>query len=343
MSFFQDPPLHDFPDRAIRLLQAHPEHLRELVEDVAPALAPHLDFSQARPLDRTFPLPDWRRRESDLLFHVPFRPGEPVEEALVCVLVEHQSAHDAAMPLRTLWYAVLYWEREWRRWSDRHERGTPLRLNPVLPVVLHTGSEPWATARGLRELMAGPVSLHAYVPDWQPLFWDLAERTPEALLKQVGYWLPALAAVRAEHEDADRFHAVLAETLHRLEPLHDKDPNRWGDLLWFLLSWGLRRRPRPEQEQLYATVLASHDQVSVRQEVEQMSKVAWINAEQEWLAMGRLDQARAMLLRQGTRRFGPPAPAAAAMLAGIADLARLERMGDHVLEASDWDALLSTP
>jgi hypothetical protein len=81
----------------------------------------------------------WRRRESDLLFRIPFRTESDQPPALVCVLLEHQSAPDPQMPLRMLLYAVLYWEREWKAWQTEHPAGTPLRLSPVLPIVFHTG------------------------------------------------------------------------------------------------------------------------------------------------------------------------------------------------------------
>ena len=113
MSFFDDPPLHDFPDRAFRLLLSQPANLREVVEHVAPALVAKFDFERSRQLDRELPLPDWRRREADLLFLVPFQETKE-KSALVCVLLEHQSRQDPSMPLRTLLYAVLFWEREWR-------------------------------------------------------------------------------------------------------------------------------------------------------------------------------------------------------------------------------------
>ena len=93
MSFFTDPPLHDFPDRAHRLLLEHPDNLRELVGAVAPDLAGGFVFSRVRKLDRTLPLPDWRRRESDLLFSIPWQASAdgPAAEALLCLLVEQQS------------------------------------------------------------------------------------------------------------------------------------------------------------------------------------------------------------------------------------------------------------
>src|SRR5947209_7305715 len=105
-------PLHQFPDRAIRRLQAMPAHLRELVMAVAPALADRLDFDKARSLERELQGPEWRRAEADLLFEIPFLDPAEGDSALVCVLIEHQSGQDPAMPFRLLQYAVFYWDRE---------------------------------------------------------------------------------------------------------------------------------------------------------------------------------------------------------------------------------------
>src|SRR5690242_8678152 len=121
MSFFDDPPLHDFPDRAIRLLLENPHNLRDLLMAVVPELAVRFDFERVEIVPNRFLLDDWRRRESDLLFHIPYAAGQSTEDeaaVFVCLLVEHQSKPDARMPLRTLLYAVLYWEREWKTWED---------------------------------------------------------------------------------------------------------------------------------------------------------------------------------------------------------------------------------
>src|SRR5437660_1533680 len=107
MSFFDDPPLHDFPDRAFRLLLSQPSNLSEVVDRVAPHLVARLDFAHLKSLERELPLPDWRRREADLLFQIPFRDERDLT-MLVCLLLEHQSAADPAMPLRTLLYTVLF-------------------------------------------------------------------------------------------------------------------------------------------------------------------------------------------------------------------------------------------
>src|SRR5947208_1915321 len=109
-----DDPLHDFPDRAVRQALRYPQHLHSLLRHVVPALADGFDCQRVRFLEREFPLDDWRRRESDLLFLVPYRTAAEEVQALVCVLIEHQSKPDPVMPLRTLLYAVLFWEREWK-------------------------------------------------------------------------------------------------------------------------------------------------------------------------------------------------------------------------------------
>jgi hypothetical protein len=116
--FFEQPPLHDFPDRAHRRLLRHPANLRELVSDVVPDVGPALQFEQVRFLDREWPLPDWRSKEVDVFCEVPFRPPDSNTAALVAVQIEHQSAEEQPMPLRMLVHAALYWQESWRLWEQ---------------------------------------------------------------------------------------------------------------------------------------------------------------------------------------------------------------------------------
>jgi hypothetical protein len=286
MPLFDEPPLHDFPDRAIRKLLENVHNLRDLVQAVVPELAAGFDFERAVLLDRSFLMEDWRGRESDLLFQVPFRTPE-VPPVLVCVLIEHQSGPDPRMPLRILLYAVLYWEREWKQWEDRHPRGEPLRLSPVLPIVFHTGPEPWRTNRQLADLLTGPDQFKGFAPSWQTLFWNLSEHSPQELLSAAGDWLRALAVVRAEQDDAEAFLGVFAEVLRRLESLSATDKLRWHDLVWFVLSWALRRRPRQERVQLFDVARASQSELARQQEVQTMSQTIEQTWEQELLARGK--------------------------------------------------------
>jgi predicted transposase YdaD len=60
-------------------------------------------------------------------------------------------------------------------------------------------------------------------------------------------------------------------------------------------------------------------------------------------ARGRAEGARRVVLRLGTRRFGPPDRRTRAALQAIADVEQIEQLGDRVLDASSWAELLDSP
>jgi hypothetical protein len=143
---------------------------------------------------------------------------------------------------------------------------------------------------------------------------------------------------------------VLTEVLRKLTALHDAEPLRWHELLDFVLSWGLRRRPRAERQTVYDAVLASHQQAELRQEMETMAHTIGQTWEQELLAQGRAigkaegkaEGSRATLLRVGRKRFGEPDAATVAALEAISDVDRLGRMSDAMFDVPNWSALLAT-
>jgi predicted transposase YdaD len=63
----------------------------------------------------------------------------------------------------------------------------------------------------------------------------------------------------------------------------------------------------------------------------------------EGRAEGEVRAARRILLRQGQKRFGAPDPAVVAALEAIADVDRLERMSERLLDVRTWSGLLATP
>jgi hypothetical protein len=53
------------------------------------------------------------------------------------------------------------------------------------------------------------------------------------------------------------------------------------------------------------------------------------------------EEARAILLRLGTRRFGEPPDQTRAALEGITEIERLEALSERLLDVESWDELLA--
>lgn len=58
---------------------------------------------------------------------------------------------------------------------------------------------------------------------------------------------------------------------------------------------------------------------------------------------GETREAQAMVLRLGTKRFGPPSEAVLTAIRGITDRERLETIAEQILDAASWDDLAMTP
>ena len=108
---------------------------------------------------------------------------------------------------------------------------TALELHPVLPIVLYTGATPWGSNRTLAELLGQPAAFHAFAPSWQPLFWNLSERTAQSLVDDGEQWLQLLAVMRATGEEAADFRVVCAEAWRRVKLESEQDLERWEELM----------------------------------------------------------------------------------------------------------------
>ena len=271
MSFLDDPPVHQFPDRAYRRLLEDRRNLAEAVRRAHPQLARRLDFTQAEPVGKEFILEDWRRRECDLLFRVPFLVEAENRWVLILLLVEQQSVPDPAMPLRMLLYTVLYWETEWRAWEERKGSKPALTLTPVFPVVFSTGSGRWESQRTLADLVPAPPELADLQPTFQPLFWELARETVQDLLADPSAWSQTMAIVRAGRGTLEELRGIFETGANRLLDLPDEQRVRRHDLLWFVVSWMRQYRPRADVEQLVKDLQEHQMEATRRQEVTQVA------------------------------------------------------------------------
>ncbi len=345
-------PLRDFADRAIREELRKFENLRDFLMFVLPDVAAGFVFERGVWLNPEFRLPDWHRREADLLCEIPYRFADGERPALVCVLIEHQTQADPRMPLRMYLEIALYWERKWRDWEEAPSPKDEFRLPPVLPIVFHTGTRPWGSARTLTEMLGPPESLHRFSPPWSPIFWELSAHEPDELLDADGAFLKVLAVVRVEDRELDEFKRVFQETWRRLEYIHEGSHVRWADLAQFLFGWAFHRRPEPERRNWMVAAADAADRDEVRKEISNMGQMKWKTAYDvaveegfekgmekgiEKGLQGQVDFARRLLLRQIRKLFGEACSEIEGKIKSIADVDRLEELLVQLQDGTSQD------
>jgi len=335
MTFSGDSSPRDLTDRILRQSLRRPENLRAFLRQAVPTLADGFDCDHARLLDREFATEDWRRREADLPFEIPYRTAAGPLLALVFVLIEHQTDTDPLMPLRLLYFLALYWDRQWRQWESLPRPKPPLRLNPVLPLVLYTGPTPWGSNRTIADLLGEPRAFHVFAPDWGPLFWNLAERTPQELLAAGDEWLQVLAVLRAQGEEATAFEAIYTAALRGVNALPEAAQDRWDELMRILLTWAAHRRPAPERARLLALAPTAPTLPKRQQEVQAMT----MTIAEAWAAEGELRGAQRFLQRLLTKKFGPLPEPIAQRIQAATDLERLHACAEQLFEIQSLDEL----
>ena len=334
-----DEPPRDLADRIIRKTLPHRPHLRSFLQQVVPDLADGFDCERARLVEREILTKAWRRREADLPFEIPYRTGAEELQALVFVLIEHQSDTDPILPLRMLFYSVAYWERQWADWEQSPRPRPPFRLHPILPIVLYTGATPWGSNRALADLLGQPAAFHAFAPSWQPVFWNLSERTPQALLDSGAPWLQMLAMVRAIGADHAAFQGLLVEARERIEITAEEDQERRYELIHAMFTYAYWKRPAAEREAIKAIAVGNPKNPVDQRRMETMVQTIAEAYIEEGVAKGQLIASRETLRRQLTLRFGNVSNAVLEQIDSTTDLARLQNALDQVLQLKSLEEL----
>jgi hypothetical protein len=329
------PPEHsprDLTDRVFRKTLENVDNLREFLEEALPDHVTALDCANAHLLPREFVASDWRGREADLLFEIPYRTSNGPQRALVCVLIEHQTRTDVLMPFRTLLLTVSFWDRQWREWQELRVPRPTLRFTPVIPIVLYTGSAPWGSTRRMTELLGEPEVFHAFAPDVEPLFWNLADHTPDELLSRGDGWRNLLAVVRQELADQADFHRVFREAVRRLGTLADRDRPRWQELLEATLTWSYMHRPPAERIALQSEAEAVQRDSRRRKEIKTMGQTIAESLMEE----GELRGVRNVLLAVLKKRFRKVPKTVKQRIETTTELSRLK---EAILEAMTLESL----
>lgn len=244
-------PIREFQDRGMRWLLELPENLGGVLQLLAREIADHLDFHQAEQINRSLLSVTLQKRETDLLYRVPFIEAE--QEIWIYVLLEHQSTPERLMGLRMLDYMVRVWDIQRRRWEDEHKPENQCRLSPILPIVLYTGQDSWSVLPTLETIMQAPAALAPFIPRHETLFLNLREMPAEALQgTAIAYALQLLQARDAPKEE---FKRILAGVVTHLEQLSEEHQAAWRRALQFLLLLIQYQRAVNEREELVTLVI----------------------------------------------------------------------------------------
>jgi len=336
--------VRQFPENGMKLLLEQPANVHDLLALTQSDLLPLIDFDRLQRVRTTFVARDFRHVEADVVLTAPLRlRGGPKRRTVVWlyVLIEHQSEPDALMPVRLLDYIVQIIKAQLRAWTGSHASFAGFRVQPVLPVVLYTGSERWDTPGRLFDLVDFGERFRSLMPDFEPLFVNLPALAPDQLLAQGGAFGHVLRLVRDRQARPGEFRGLLEAAVASLEAMPEAQRLRWLELLSYIHMLVYHERKGPQQRDLQEVIEASVQTDVHRREVQIMQRTIAEEMQAEGRRMGRQEgrqegavQARRQtLLRQLRRRFGDVPEPIAAVVNACSDVARLDTWLDNFATA----------
>ncbi|HVC95982.1 MAG TPA: Rpn family recombination-promoting nuclease/putative transposase, partial [Pirellulales bacterium] len=288
-----------FRENGLKLLLENPANARELLGLTATRLLDRMDFARMRVDPTTYIAADYRHIASDLVLNVPFRTGRGRESITVYVLIEHQSEPDSLMGLRVLDYVVQIYKRQVRDQLARDPSRKRVQLEPVLPLVLYTGTVSWPQLPRLVELVQQGDEFGDLIPQIGPLFLNLPE-VPSDQLAQSGPLGCVLELIQHRKARPEEFRILVARAVQRLEDLPARERNRWLELLSYIRAMVYHDREDSERDGLRELILKSVSTDARRREVETMFRTGAETLREEGReegAIAALQQALVNLLR----------------------------------------------
>jgi predicted transposase YdaD len=330
-----------FRENGLKVLLQRPANVRDLLALAGAAHLDRLDFARLSVEPTTYVASDYRHLTSDLVLTIPLRLGGRRRTLTLYVLIEHQSEPDALMVLRVLDYLVQIYKGQLRDWERRHGSPTGFRLQPVLAVVLYTGTRAWESLGRLVDLVEGGELFAGATPDFAPLFVSLPSLPAAALESAAGTFGWVLELIRQRHARPEEFRGLLRRALRHLEDLSAAERSRWLELLSYVVALIYHDREPPEREGLKELVLASVRTDERRQEMEAMVRTIADELRDEGRQQGRQEgEVRArqdILLRQLRARFKKVPKAAERTVKATADVTRLDTWLERFVDAKTLD------
>jgi hypothetical protein len=241
--------VRQFRENGLKLLLQRPANTRDLL---LLAGAPHLDrldFTRMTVDPTSYIASDYRHLASDLVLQLPFRQGGGGRFLTLYVLIEHQSEYDALMLLRLHDYLVQIYKGQLRAWEHRHKSPAGFRLQPVLPVVLYTGTHPWPTLGRLADLMEGAEWFPGITPEFTPVFVTLPALGAAELETRGGYFGWILELIQQRKANPEAFQQLVVRVVRHMEELPTAERERWLELLSYIQAMVYHDRAETEHDE----------------------------------------------------------------------------------------------
>ncbi len=283
-------------------------------------------------------------RENDLLFTVPLREGG--SEAIIFILLEHQTRVDGRMAWRVLQYMVRAWDF-WQRNTESKAAPFP----PIIPLVLYHGERRWTAPLDFTELLAIPDELRdeplLNQPSLRYAVQDLSQLSEDELRGRAMVQMALLMMRRAHTGD-------LFSQLHRWAHLLIQIAASSGDDgLKTVLTYMMEVEAEPRSPEVWRqTIDIALEQHPLAQE-QIMGLANWLRQQgrDEGREQGREEGRRegvqqgqqTMLIHLLTRRFGAPSDEESAQIAA-ATPEQIQAWVERIFTATSvTDLLKSTP
>jgi Putative transposase, YhgA-like len=340
-----------FRENGLKLLFHDPGNVRDLLFLQDPDRAARIDFSRLRVDPTTYVTADYRHLCSDLVLRVPYRTLLSGRRRVLTLylLLEHQSEPDRLMMLRVLEYLVQIYRAQIRDREGRRPGRDEFVLQPVLPIVLYTGSRTWESLTSLASLVAGGTEEFAdVIPVFHPLFLNLSALPSGELESSGGFLGWVLSLFRLRGASLSEYRVAVARVVDHLEAMAEQERERWLLFLSYLHSMIYHDRVRDEQDELSQVIASSVRNDARRREVEIMAQTIAEALEEQGMRRGlekgreeALEQARREGLRKSQDtlvrllrlRFGRVPRAVVQMIRATQDVEWLDTWLDRVITA----------
>jgi hypothetical protein len=252
--------IRNFPENGLKLMLETPGNVHDLLQILQVRLVPRIDFGQMRVEAAHFVQPDYSHLESDLVLQAPLRPaGRRKGQAVtVFILIEHQSEPDRFLVFRVLEYVVAIYKRQMLAWERQYKNLDDFQFQPVLPVVLSSGTRTWDKLEALTALVAQAEGLEEVMPEFKPLFLNIGQTPGETLEERGGSFGLLLQLIQRRHKRLAVFEPTLRHAVRALEEqLAGQDRDRWLKSVSYINALIYHEREEPEREPLRQKVLDS--------------------------------------------------------------------------------------